>query len=63
MLRERRQQVVDQLAEKNQIPKVVANQILETALGVMDLIEQVTIAHGSGNGQMIWTMRLKPRVP
>jgi len=62
LLRENRQLVVDHLAEKNKIPNLVANLSLETALGVLDLFEQITLAQGSGNGQMIWIVRLRPRV-
>ena len=61
-LRARREQVIDHLtATTKGLHRDTANRTLEDSLRVMDLIQQVTFLQGSGNGQMTWTLRVRPR--
>ncbi len=57
-LRGRRPQVVDFLAEKNQLTKAQAAQNLDILLAVFDLVDQVSLGHSPGEGQLTWTLRL-----
>ena len=61
--RAHRGEVVDYLAQKSNLPQAAVHQTFDAALGVLDLIDQVTFTQSSGNGQIAWTLHLKPRVP
>ena len=63
LLRAHRSQVIEFLAEKSNLPQAAVNQTFDSALGVLDLIDQVTVSQSSGNGQIAWTLHMKPRVP
>ena len=63
LLRARREQVIEYMTEKNKsLHRDAANQALEDALRVMDMINHVTFLQGSGNGQLTWTLRVRPRM-
>lgn len=63
LLRDRRKHVVDHLAEKNQVTSAVANQSLEAMLGLLDLVDHVTLLQSSGAGQLAWTVRVRGKTP
>lgn len=56
-----RDAVIAHVAEKNRIPQGVATQGFEAVVGLLDLIDRVSLLHASGNGQTHWTLRLEPR--
>ncbi len=57
-LRSRQPQVVDFLAQKNNLTRAQATQKLDILLTFCDLIDQVSLSQNPGEGQLSWTLRL-----